>query len=131
VLLAWIEDSKEKAVSKARSFGLDIANPEVPCWGVSKEGLDLGAAWIEGGANLDTWLEFGVRRNAVLVVVNPKLGEFLGYQPAAPQVLFPGHFGPVSVKFKSADDALGAFTQLAGDWVVRLCPVQVGSPGRD
>lgn len=131
MFVTWTEDSKDKAVVKARSVGIDLVDPSVPCWGVSKETLDLGASWEEGGANLTTYLEFGVRRNVALVAVNPKLGEFVGYQPAAPTLLAPGHFGPVEVRFKSPADAEAAFLHLAGDWAVKVLVAVVGSPARD
>lgn len=131
MIVQFVADDKDKAQRRLTSFGVDLTVEEAASWDVAHEGIDIYLA-NEGEASLAAdALTVGVRRNAVLVVVNPKLGEAVGYQPAAPQFLFPGYWGGVDVKFRSLEDAIRAGEHLGGDWGVRLCLVQVGAPGRD
>lgn len=129
MLISFVAEDKDKAQRRAFSFGIDL--PEAG-WTPLHEGIAFYAETSDpAGANISTSGDVAVRRNSALVVLNPKLGEAVGYQPAAPQLLQPGHWGPVDIKFRSAEDAALAFTHLGRDWAVLLCLVPVGSPGRE
>lgn len=66
-----------------------------------------------------------VRKNAVLVSLNPRIGEILGYQPAFPTVLGAGFWGVLDLYTQGVDETQAAELQSLG-WAVKLhfVPVQ-------
>lgn len=131
MILVFHEGDREKALRRMYAFGVDFEALDSTTWDVAKEGIDL---YGRAPTALDisvAGVHVAVRRNAVAVVVNPKLGEAVGYQPAAPQYLFPGYWGGVDVRFRTPEDAAAAYATLGQDWAVRLCLVPVGAGSRD
>lgn len=87
---------------------------------VTDSGVRLGAKDLtkRGFAALG---EVQVRKNMVVVHLNPAVSEALGYQPGGPTFLQPGFFGELewTVQAADLDASFGALLDRL-DWLVEL-----------
>jgi hypothetical protein len=124
VILPINPTEPKRVQQRLTAFGVDLEGdgwePRTHCIG----------CYVEAplGANLTTTANVGVRRNAVLVSLDPRLGEAVGYQPAAPTLLNVGYWGAIQVSFKTQEDAALAFSLLGGAPAVTLSLVPVTAP---
>lgn len=116
-----VGSDRVKAKRRFAAAGIDLQDGAPEDWGVETDGISADT-FTRVGRILRTKLQVGVRKNCLAVSVNPKIGEVLGYQPAAPQYLYPGYLGQIDVYVKSQDDS-----DLIEDlpWLVRLHLVPV------
>ena len=117
---------RTKARRRLTACGIDLIEPAdgefaEPVWEIEASGVEV-TDYVTDGRVLRSILGVGVRKNVLAVSVNPDLGAKLGYQPAAPQYLYPGHYGDVSVVLRTAEDA-DALGEVP--WLVRLHVVPV------
>lgn len=112
----------DRAKQRLASAGVDLddtANPDG--WDVEEAGV-VAEDYVADGRVFQTTLVVTVRKNCLAVSVNPQIGEALGYQPAAPQYLYPGYWGSVDVYVQTPEDA----AKLAKlPWLVKLHLVPV------
>lgn len=120
MFFVFTPDNKAKAERRLFTSGIDLIDADPATWEVGAEGLELTAFDVDDGI-ATTKLQVAVRKNCLAVSVNPKLSARLGYQPAAPQYLYPGHFGPVAVVWRQGEQPVTSDLK----WLVRLHVVPV------
>jgi hypothetical protein len=126
MFLRFNANSQEMSMRRLRQNGVSVEGPE-GSFEVIESGVQLnGFVPSTETGELQSQAVITVRKNCLLVSLNPDLGALLGYQPAAPQILYAGEFSQLVVNTQGLElDDLAELAKLP--WLARLHYVVVGN----
>lgn len=102
-MILVLRGTAEKVQQRLRANGIDFAADRSGLE-VDDHGVKMPPSEEAGPRRLATRADVAVRKNSLLVTLNPQVSELLGYTPAYPTLLTAGWWAPVEVGFQSEED---------------------------
>lgn len=113
----------EKVQQRLRANGIDF-DGALDGMEVEDHGVRMPQADEPAVRTLATRARVAVRKNALLVTVNPAVGELLGYTPGHATLLTTGWWAPVELKFQTEEDCR-MVAALGLPWLVTVSVLPV------